>query len=363
MVSHSRILHYSARLASISKGKSLNDRDINCRINFHHSYCDIISGGLFAICCLRLPVDCESPFSVELNNQTIQSVASELNEVDCQITKQESGAVRFGFDGSFIDAVDRNLWDHFQFNANFDNPCVLTKDVASAIFTAVPKLLSDAGESTTMAAMRLQASNGSMLCSSTDMKVAVKVVVPCKGDLKPILIPFAAVSILKWAVAEFGELDSLAIALDGEQVAIKCGPFQAIVKQPGHKVPDIDQVICRLKSRLTNSVDLSLEQIASAASLADNMGYESCRLVFDVDSRVEAGDTDIDRFAVAIEAAVDTARTLKLNPSHVVTAASCMSKLRFDKFSCRYGETKKDHVLMLTQRDGVTVEVAIAQME
>lgn len=367
MANHCDVLQYASKLSSINKGTSLNNRDSNTRLRFFRKHCEIVSGGLFAVCSLQIPFDreVEEQFDIELPNSILQTIASELREEPSLVISINGTHAHFEFAKGYFDIPIRTEWGKFDFQYYKDSYCEVGHIEAHAITSSVPKLLQSSDEKHTMAAMRLSADSGLMRAFSTDMKIAARLTVPCKGTLSPINLPFAGLGVVRWAVSEFGELDTLKIAQSGTQIVIKCGPFCAWLKQIDVQFPDINKVFLRSEERATSSARFDTRSIASAASQASKMGYDSCRLYLETDTRMEAGDSANDRFKVAVSGTFSDEARYKISPDYVVTATNCLSRLAFSEFDFKYSQSNPSlPVLIKANRDGgCDVSVVIASLD
>jgi hypothetical protein len=367
LANHCDVLQYAAKLASINKGNSLNSRDANTRLRFFRKHCEIVSGGLFAVCSLQIPLDKENEatFDIEMSNAMLQTVASELREEPSLEISVDGVMAHFQFSKGYFDIPIRTEWTRFDFEYYKDTFCEVGHAEAHAITSSVPKLLQSSDEKHTMAAMRISADAGLMRAFSTDMKIAARLTVPCKGTLSPINLPFAGIAVVRWAVSEFGEMDSLKIAQSGGQIVVKCGPFFAWLKQIDIQFPDINKVFLRSEEKSTSAARFDTRSVASAASQASKMGYDACRLYLESDTRMEAGESANDRFKVAVSGTFSDEARYKISPDYVVTATNCLSRLAFPEFDFKYNAANAGLPVLIraSREDGCDISVVIAALE
>lgn len=383
MASQKDVLQYAARLSSISKGKSLNERDGFTLFNFDRKHCEIVSGGLFATCCLLIPVDEEqNPFNIEIKNEMLSLIAGEFRDVETltvspnvnaspepsksETTPEIASNIVFSFDTGVISIPNRYTWTGFRFEYHRPEFCEIDQSSALGILSAVPRLLSSQDESANLSAMRLSTENESLVCQSTDKKIAVRLKVPCKGSIAPILLPFAAVPVIRWAVNEFGEYDSFKIGMAGNEIVVKCGPFQAVVKQVDLRFPNVDTVFDFARKKSDSQVTFDTKSFTATATQAKKMGYEDCRIILDpLKPRVEAGSVDLkDSFSIDLDCNVERGSKFRLSSDYVTTATNCMSKLALQEFVMEYtADNSRNPVLMSARREAMSVDVAIAPMD
>ena len=377
MASVNSVFQVAARLSAIGKGHSLNDRDLYSRLAFDGHSCEIISAGLFAVVSLTLPL--EWPFGkrleFEAKNEMLHSISQVMNLDDLGVEgiyDEVRGAIephmiRLTSKGVQLDLPTQARWSGFRFlDCDQVEFVSVSSHILAAVLSSVPKLRQDDSEKRLLSAMRIEADKGIMLCQSTNNnRIVASISVPCSGvRLMPILVPFAIVPLLRWAIEEFAE-DQCKIGMFGDSVVFECGVFRCVIKQIVSQFPAVSELIQKLTNRKANQNGVVTSNLLSASKQAVQLGHQACTLSLERNSRFMAGSAN-ERFSIKLETMDPVEEgcgvTVSMDSSYLTAAMTCFSKLGFETPLIQYKDAKEP-VLFSATSDEIEADIMIATMD
>ncbi len=375
MTSVNQVFQTANRLASIGKGSSLNERDKSTRFVFDGVACEIVSGGLFAIAGVTLPcpVQLSKPLEFEINNEMLRSVADAYNLEDLQVEgiyldgQIQTQGINLKAKGVLLTLPNKSLWSGFAFSSTGDVDFVTVEtSVMSAVFESAPKLRQDSSEKQMLSAMKIEVRDDRMtVLSTSDKRMMVRISAPCDGmRLNQILLPFAIVPLLRWALDSFGD-ETCLIGIHGETVVFCCGPFHCFIKQIASTFPFTTELMNRFTSRTMHENYIRTSELASAARQSRNLSHQSCTLQINSNPKYISGDAS-ETFSSDLDLRNECIGVgdceLSLDSSYMVSAMTCLEKLKFTDAKINYVNSASP-VLFSASSKSIEADIAIATVD